>query len=239
MVLLTSLNCCMSTLRLVHYALLLTPACWKSSNTNPRLMAFALSLALDPTFGIHSHKTLDTAQPYHLSKPNWKPSSSHSISAPTNVNTQSQSVCVCVYVCACMCVHIMPYVNCFGRTDFYVCILYLGKIIMYECSGYWWVHDKCTLLLLLYRSGFQRESCASHKPTNRSIPSEAPSSICIFLSFSSTGEFSLLSTNQSQGSLNWVNIPRTRWVKLFGPKHRFIAVQQIPQTRFAKQSSPN
>ena len=33
LVLLTFLNY-MSTLRLVHYALLLTPACWKSSNTN-------------------------------------------------------------------------------------------------------------------------------------------------------------------------------------------------------------
>ena len=42
-----------------------------SSDTyNARLMAFALSLALDPTFGIHSHKTLDTAQPCHLLKPN-------------------------------------------------------------------------------------------------------------------------------------------------------------------------
>ena len=30
----------------------------------------ALSLALDPTFGIHSHKTLDTVQPCHLLKPN-------------------------------------------------------------------------------------------------------------------------------------------------------------------------
>ena len=68
------------TLRLVLYALLLTPACWKSNNTNARLMAFSLSLALDPTFGIHSHKTLDTAQPRHLLKPNWKPFSSHSIS---------------------------------------------------------------------------------------------------------------------------------------------------------------
>ena len=68
--LLTSLNCCMSTLLLVHYTLLLTPACWKSNNTNARLMAFAPSLALDPTFGIHSHKTLDTAQPCHLLKPN-------------------------------------------------------------------------------------------------------------------------------------------------------------------------
>ena len=58
--LLTSLNCCMSTLCLVHYARLLpTPACWKSNNINARLMAFAPSLALDPTFGIHSHKTLD------------------------------------------------------------------------------------------------------------------------------------------------------------------------------------
>ena len=35
-------------------------------NTNARLEAFALSLALDPTFRIHSRKTLDTAQPCHL-----------------------------------------------------------------------------------------------------------------------------------------------------------------------------
>ena len=82
LVLLTSLNCCMSTFHLIHYTLLLTPACWKSNNTNARLMASTLSLALDPTFGIHSHKTLDTAQPCHLLKPNWKPSSSHSISKP-------------------------------------------------------------------------------------------------------------------------------------------------------------
>ena len=41
-----------------------------SDNTNASLMAFAPSLALDPTFGIHSHKTLDTAQPCHLLKPN-------------------------------------------------------------------------------------------------------------------------------------------------------------------------
>ena len=40
--------------------------CWKSNNTNARLMAFAPSLTLDPTFGIHSHKTLDTAQPFRL-----------------------------------------------------------------------------------------------------------------------------------------------------------------------------
>ena len=31
---------------------------------------FSPSLALDPTFRIHFHKTLDTAQPCHLLKPN-------------------------------------------------------------------------------------------------------------------------------------------------------------------------
>ena len=41
----------------------------KIRNTNARVMAFVLSVALDPTFGIHSHKTLDTAQPCHLLKP--------------------------------------------------------------------------------------------------------------------------------------------------------------------------
>ena len=33
-------------------------------------MAFTLSLALDPTFRIDSHRILDTAQPCHLLKPN-------------------------------------------------------------------------------------------------------------------------------------------------------------------------
>ena len=47
LVLLTFLNCCMSTLHLVHYALLLTPTCWKSNNTNARLMVSTPSLALD------------------------------------------------------------------------------------------------------------------------------------------------------------------------------------------------
>ena len=96
--------CYVSTLCLIHYALLLTPACWKYNNTNARLIAFAPSLALDPTFGIHSPRTLDTAQPFHLLKPNWKPSSSHSIFIPTNISTQFllQSLCMCVarvFVC--------------------------------------------------------------------------------------------------------------------------------------------
>ena len=42
----------------------------KIQQYNARLMAFAPSLALDPTFGIHFHKTLDIAQPCHLLKPN-------------------------------------------------------------------------------------------------------------------------------------------------------------------------
>ena len=100
LVLLTFLNCYMSSLCLIHYTLLLTPACWKSSNTNTRVMAFVLSLALNPTFGIHSHKTLDTAQLCHLLKPNWKPSSSHSISTPTSIISIPSFCyrhCVCVW----------------------------------------------------------------------------------------------------------------------------------------------
>ena len=38
--------------------------------TTKKYKDFASSLALDPTFRIHSHKTLDTAQPCHLLKPN-------------------------------------------------------------------------------------------------------------------------------------------------------------------------
>ena len=121
LVLLTFLNCYMSTLRPIHYALLLTQACWKSSNTNTRVMAFVLSLALDPTFGIYSHKTLGTAQLCHLLKPNWKRSSSQSISTPTNIYSQFllQPVCVCV------CFHIYNTLcKLFCRTVLYVCIEY-------------------------------------------------------------------------------------------------------------------
>ena len=42
----------------------------KIQQYNIRVVAFVLSLALGPTFGIHTHKTLDTAQPCHLLKPN-------------------------------------------------------------------------------------------------------------------------------------------------------------------------
>lgn len=43
-VLLTSWNCYISTLHLIHYSLFLTPAHWKSNNANARLVAFTLSL---------------------------------------------------------------------------------------------------------------------------------------------------------------------------------------------------
>ena len=52
LVLLTSRNCYMSTLRLVHYALLLTPACWKSSNIQtPQESSWRLSHFVLP--GLH------------------------------------------------------------------------------------------------------------------------------------------------------------------------------------------
>ena len=70
-VILTSLNSYISTLHLARFALRI-PVCSKSNNTNARLMAFALSLTLDPMFGIHFHKTSVTAQLFHLLKQNWK-----------------------------------------------------------------------------------------------------------------------------------------------------------------------
>ena len=55
-----------------------TPSLTLRSSSDTRMLeiqqykrkTLAPSLALDPTFGIHSHETLDTAQPCHLLKPN-------------------------------------------------------------------------------------------------------------------------------------------------------------------------
>ena len=52
---------------------------------------------------IHSHTTLDTAQPCHLLKPNWKPPSSQYFQYPV-----SATVSVSVYVCVCICVFVVP-----------------------------------------------------------------------------------------------------------------------------------
>ena len=114
----------MFTLRLVHYALLLTP----DKNLSHFLLLWTPHLEFTPT----RH-----CQSCHILKRNRKPSSSHSISSPTNISTTFllQSVCVCGgggggCVRACVCVfpyNRLPYymsVNCFGRTVLYMCIEY-------------------------------------------------------------------------------------------------------------------
>ena len=46
-----------------------TPSRTLRSSSDTRMLEIQ-QYNLDPTFGIHSHKTLDTAQPCHLLKPN-------------------------------------------------------------------------------------------------------------------------------------------------------------------------
>ena len=57
---------------------------------------------------------------------NWKPSSPHSISIPTNISTQfllqSLCVCVCVCVCACVCVCVCACVCACVRACARVCV---------------------------------------------------------------------------------------------------------------------
>ena len=82
---------------------------WRETSNAARNRHRQWTLASDPTFGIRSHKTLDTAQSCHLLRPNWKPPSSQSISIITNISTQFllQSFYVCVCVCVCVCVFIV------------------------------------------------------------------------------------------------------------------------------------
>ena len=106
----------------------------QSSNTNARVMAPVLSHALDPTFGIHSHRTLDIAQlnPVIFSRqtenlPLLTVFPPQLISIPSFCYSHCVHVCVCV--CAqCECFHIIPYVNYSGRcSQIHVYrILYLG-----------------------------------------------------------------------------------------------------------------
>ena len=88
---------------LAHYALLPTPAYLKCNKVNARLMALALCLALDPIFRIHPRKTL--LNPVIFLKPNWKPSSPHSTSAPVVLPPSTQLLlqyrsasCVCKWI---------------------------------------------------------------------------------------------------------------------------------------------
>ena len=100
---------------LARFALLRIPACSKSNNTNARLTAFALSLTLDPMFGIHSHKTSGNAQLLHLLRRTWKPSFFHSTSIPVNFSShfiyQKLYLCVCVCVCVCVNASVCVYIN--------------------------------------------------------------------------------------------------------------------------------
>ena len=64
---------------------------------------------------------------------------------------------------------------------------------------------------------------ASHKSTNKQIPSEAseePSDTVIhfYFYFFFIHRRALLSANQRQWSSNRANVPRTCWAKLFGPR---------------------
>ena len=142
LVLLTSLNSYISTLRPARFALLRIPTCSKSNNTNAGLTAFALSLTLDPMFGIHSHKTSGNAQLLHLLRRIWKPSFFHSTSIPLNFSSHFSyqklylcvcvCVCVCVFVCVCVCV----------SASVCVCILMLVFV-------YWFAPFICLFVKLL------------------------------------------------------------------------------------------
>ena len=51
----------------------------------------------------------------------------------THVNQYPVSATVRVWVCVCF--HIIPYVNCFGRTVHYVCIGYCIQVNMYDVNA--------------------------------------------------------------------------------------------------------
>ena len=99
------------TLTYLRFALLRIPACSKSNNTNARLTAFALSLTLDPKFGIRSHKTSGNAKLLHLLRRTWKLSFFHSTSLPFNFSSLFSyqklylCVCVCVLMLVCACIN--------------------------------------------------------------------------------------------------------------------------------------
>ena len=144
LVLLTSLNSYISTLRLARFALLRIPACSKSNNTNARLTAFALSLTLDPMFGIHSHKTSGNAQLLHLLRRTWKLSFFHSTSVPVNFSShfsyQKLYLCVCVSVCLCACM-----CECLLML---VCVCSCVCILILVCV-YWFAPFVCLFIELL------------------------------------------------------------------------------------------
>ena len=124
LVLLTSLNSYISTLRLARFALLRIPARSKSNNTNARLMTFTLSLTLDPMFGIHSHKISGNAQLLHLQdKPENFPFFTVLPFQLTSVATSLIRNCISVYVCVCVCVLMLVCVCVCVDINASVCVL--------------------------------------------------------------------------------------------------------------------
>ena len=116
-----------------------------------------------------------------------------------------------------------------------------------KSSQYTLIIPHRVIQLILSHSGSPRQGCASHKSTNKQIPSEAseepaatPSSIFIFIFFF-IHRRALLSANQRQCSLNRANVTFPEHVErsFLDPEYSFVAVRRILPTRFAKKSSPN
>ena len=116
-----------------------TPSCMLRSSSdscmleiqqyNARLMALALSLTLDPMFGIHSHLTSGNAQLCHLLKWNWKLFFFHSTSISVNFRSrfslsESVSLCVCINANVCVCVLMLM---CVFWCASFICLL--GKLL--------------------------------------------------------------------------------------------------------------
>ena len=79
------------------------------------------------------------------------------------------------------------------------------------------------VIQLTSHSGSPRQGCASHKSTNKQIPSKAseePSDTVIhsYFCFFFIHRRALLSASQRKWSSNRANVPRTWWAKLFGPR---------------------
>ena len=91
-------------------------------------------------------------------------------------------------------------------------------------------------LTTISHSGSPRQGCASHKSTNKQIPSEAseePSDTVIhfYFCFFFIHRRALLSANQRQWSSNRANVSRTCWAKLFGPEYSFVEYFQLGSRR--------
>ena len=103
-----------------------------SMNFYVSTLRFALSLSLDPMFGIRSHKTSGNAQLLHLLRRTCKLFFFHITSVPVNFSRyfsyQKLYLCVCVCVCMLMCVCVCML----------MCVCVRVCILMLVCV-YWFV----------------------------------------------------------------------------------------------------